>query len=162
MLSTLLSSAFRIATRRRMSRTIGTIRTIATIRTTTAQIQIHSRQGKPRRQNRCLGWRSLKTKHAAAVLATKMDMRFMLARCGCRKAKDPVNIRILVRQPAFNQPIENAVKRHPIQRWSPQIQLDFIVRKRSRCITQQLQNTDARRRRSSPCSADKLGDDFIA
>lgn len=84
----------------------------------------------------------------------------MLTRRSGRKAKHPIRIRILVRQPAFSQPVKDAVKRDTVDHRLTERQLDLVVRQRCGSGTQQLQNPDTRGRRTRTSAADLLGDCF--
>ena len=73
-----------------------------------------------------------------------MDMGRMLpGHCG-RKTKYPVAVRILVCQPAGNQPVKNAIEGYAIERGRSKRKLDFIVLQRCWRLPQQLQYTDTR------------------
>ena len=62
------------------------------------------------------------------MLATEMNVRRVLANRCCRKAEDPLRIRIPVRQPARNQPVKYTIERNAINRRLTERQLDLTVR----------------------------------
>lgn len=61
------------------------------------------------------------------MLAAKMDMGRMLSgRCG-REAKYPLAVRILVRQPAGNQPVKYTIEGYAIERRKSKGEFNFIM-----------------------------------
>lgn len=86
----------------------------------------------------------------------------MLSSRGGRKAKHPLSVRILVRQSALDQPVQDAIEGYTVERQGPQSQFDLVVRQCRRRGSQQLQNADSRRCGTRAATADLLGDSFNA
>src|SRR5664279_444416 len=94
---------------------------------TSTQVKIESRQSEPRRQSRGKGWRRVETKDAATLFAMEMHVHRMLSgRCG-RKPVDPVVIRTFVCQPALDQPIEDTIEGHAVERRLAQRQFNLVM-----------------------------------
>lgn len=87
-----------------------------------------------------------------------MDVLGMFAFCRNGKAEHTLGVGTLVRQTVFNQPVEYAIKRDTIERRFAQGLFDLVVAQGPRRCAQQLQHTDARRRRACAATTDLLGD----
>ena len=74
------------------------------------------------------------------------------------EAEHTMSIGGLVGQAVFNQPVEHTIECDAIERRFAKGLFDLVVTQGSRCRTQQLQHTNARRRRTSTATADLLGD----
>ena len=89
-------------------------------------------------------------------------MRCVLANARRGKTEDPRGIRILVRQPARRQPVEDAVERHPVDRRYAKGLLDLVMGQRCGGCAQQLQDTHARRCGTGAGAADELARQIVA
>ena len=86
-----------------------------------------------------------------------MDVRRMLAGTGHGKTENTAGIGILVRQPGFDQPVEDTVECNPVKHQCSQRKLDLVMRKWRRRATQQLQNPDTRRSCPRTAAPDLIG-----
>ena len=62
------------------------------------------------------------------MLTAKMDVRRMLAGTGHGKTENTTGIGILVRQPGFDQPVEDTVESNPVKHQCSQRKLDLVMR----------------------------------
>lgn len=75
-----------------------------------------------------------------------------------RKPENATRIGTLVRQSGLDQPVENTIERDAIKRPGAKGQFDVVMRQRCRCLKQNLQDTNARRRSARPGAADLGGE----